>query len=106
PLFEDCSQIDHPEIAQRMVDTLGNAPAVVLQGHGAVSVGGSVEEAVIVMTKLDACAKRQYLAYQIGADRPLFTGEPSPLDPERIRNEWMYYRNQLAKAGGHERAHG
>lgn len=93
PLMYDHRQIDHDEIAQEMVGILGDAPAIVLQAHGAVTVGETIEESVINMVTLDACARRQYMAAQVGIPQPIRI----PADAERrvprenVMNEWNFH---------------
>jgi hypothetical protein len=41
---------------------LGKSPAVLLQGHGATTVGNSLDQAVLAMMGLEEQAKMNYLA--------------------------------------------
>lgn len=99
PLMYDHRQINNDEIAQEMVGILGDAPAIVLQAHGAVTAGESIEEAVIIMVTLDMCARRQYMAAQVGTPQPIRIPADAErkLPKENMMNEWNFH---LAMARG------
>lgn len=57
PLFNDSRTLTNPEIVGAMLDTMGDSPVCLLQGHGIVVTGGSVEEATMRAIKLEHLAK-------------------------------------------------
>lgn len=57
-----------------LVSALGQGKACVLRGHGAVTVGGTCEEAMIRMIQLEEQAKLNYLAF--AAAGPEYLGIP------------------------------
>lgn len=96
PIWDYPGQVDTPELAQQLTDALGNGPAVLLRGHGAVTVGASPEECVAVCAILERTAQMQHAATVLGTPRPI---EPRYMDGRHIagqkhqnwvRNIWGY----------------
>lgn len=77
-ILENPGQIDNPKLGQEVVAAIGEAPAAVLAGHGAVCVGGSIEESVAVMIALEDTAKLQLCANMVGT--------PQPIETEHLEN--------------------
>jgi L-fuculose-phosphate aldolase len=71
PVLDNPGQIDSPELAQEVAEAQGKAPALLLAGHGAVAVGGSIEESVSVMIALEDTAKLQLTASLVGEPRTI-----------------------------------
>ncbi|MFQ5915651.1 MAG: class II aldolase/adducin family protein [Nitrospinota bacterium] len=71
PILDDPGQIDSPALGREVARALGQAPALLLAGHGAVTVGGSIEEAVSVMIALEDTANLQATASLVGQPRPI-----------------------------------
>ena len=71
PVHADSTLIQRPEQGDEVARALGNGLAVLLQGHGAVVVGESIEHAFAAAVFLEENAVRQYRASQLGAPRPL-----------------------------------
>jgi L-fuculose-phosphate aldolase len=96
PIWDYPGQVNTPELGQQLAEALGDNPAVLLQGHGAVTVGASLEECVAVCAILERTAHMQYIAATLGTPRPI---EPKYLDGRHIvgqkhknwvRNVWGY----------------
>lgn len=75
PVF-DGDFIDRPEVGQALAECLGDAPAVLMRGHGVVAVGRSVADAVTNALFLEQAAQQQVIARTLG--------EPA-LFPARLR---------------------
>ena len=71
PVLDNPGQIDSPALGRETAEALGQAPALLLAGHGAVTVGESIEEAVTVMIALEDTAKLQLTGALIGDPRPI-----------------------------------
>jgi L-ribulose-5-phosphate 4-epimerase len=96
PILDYPGQIDTPELGQQVADALMDRPAVLLRGHGAVTVGGSAEECVAVCAILERTAHMQHIASTIGTPKPI---ESKFMDGRHIagqkhknwvRNIWGY----------------
>lgn len=64
------------ELGTELAATLGDGEACILRGHGIVTVGASVEQAVLTAIALDELAQVNWMA--------ACAGEPAPLPPEEI----------------------
>jgi L-ribulose-5-phosphate 4-epimerase len=96
PIWDYPGQINTPELAQQLAEALGQAPAVLARGHGAVTVGESPEACVSICAILERTAQMQYIASTLGTPRPI---ESKYLDGRHImgqthvnwvRNIWGY----------------
>ena len=67
-----------PELGQALAASLGDKPAVLMRGHGAVVVGASIPESVGRSIYLQMDARLQAQAMALG-------GEITYLDPEEAR---------------------
>jgi ribulose-5-phosphate 4-epimerase/fuculose-1-phosphate aldolase len=63
-------QIDTPAKGADLCDSLGDRPAVLLPGHGAVVVGAGVEEVSARAVALEDCCRVELAAAQIRAPAP------------------------------------
>ncbi|KAJ2859275.1 hypothetical protein GGI22_003037 [Coemansia erecta] len=63
---------------ERMAQTLGGNKALVLQNHGLLTVGGSVDEAAFWFIALDRCCRAQMLA--MAAGNPLCIDDKVAMD--------------------------
>ena len=69
PMFPHQRLILTEEDGVEVAATLGDLPAVLLRGHGAATVGPSLEDAVVTMLYLEEQAKMNWYAYcAAGAD--------------------------------------
>lgn len=57
PLWDDPRLLRDDDAAARLADTLGDAPAIVMRGNGAVTVGESLEQAVTLAFFLEDAAR-------------------------------------------------
>jgi ribulose-5-phosphate 4-epimerase/fuculose-1-phosphate aldolase len=81
--------VSTPELGRSLAGTLGDKPAALMRGHGAVVVGASVPESVARSVYLQMNARLQAQAIALG-------GEITYLDPEEVR--------KLGGLGGYDRA--
>ena len=96
PVCPDGTLIQRPEQGDGVALALGNNLAVILQGHGAVIVGGGVEEAFVASVLLEDNAVRQYRAALIGTPRAMERGELEEArrqvwNPKVVAKIWNYY---------------
>lgn len=101
PVWPKPGQVDTEELGREVAAALGSARAVLLAGHGAASVGGSLEDAVAVMIELEETAKLQLTASLLGEPRPLHArdlegGMPHGLGmTDFARKSWDYYKARV-----------
>ena len=69
PQYDSAEQIEKPRDGQALADALGEAKALVMQGHGAVTVGQSVKEVCGLAVLLEQNARTQQLASTLGEPR-------------------------------------
>lgn len=73
PLYEVPEPVESPAHGQALAAALGGAKAVLMRGHGAVTVGESVEEVCALAVMLEETARAQRLAEPLGPPRPIDT---------------------------------
>lgn len=66
PVYEVPEPVESHADGLALADALGNAKAVLMRGHGAVTVGKTVEEACAIAVLLEESARTQLLASQLG----------------------------------------
>lgn len=71
PIHPYPGQIDTPELGRELGQLLGNGFAVIQQGHGAVNVGTTLEQACVVALLLEDCAELQLIAMTVGTPKAL-----------------------------------
>ena len=105
PIFESACQIDTQENGQKLAAVLGNHMAVMLKGHGAATVGLSIEHACSIALNLEKTAKLMLMASQCGQVQALSAedvtryGNKGRVDSEKSRKGfWAYYGERLAKS--------
>lgn len=79
--------------------TLGNKPAVLLRGHGAVTVGPSVLLAVARAVYLDVNAKLQQQAMALGGPLTYLSPEESKLGVQDYERSWNLWKLKAATSG-------
>ncbi|HVN25250.1 MAG TPA: class II aldolase/adducin family protein [Syntrophorhabdales bacterium] len=84
PIWDYPGQIDRPELGQELAEALGGSPALLVRGHGAVTVGESPEACVAICAILERTAKMQYIASTLGTPRPI---EAMYLDGNHIKGQ-------------------
>jgi ribulose-5-phosphate 4-epimerase/fuculose-1-phosphate aldolase len=70
PVFQDPIFIIDADEGAAMARTLKDACAVILRGHGIVTVGSSIDEACMTAVYLERTAKMLAVAYQMGFTEP------------------------------------
>ena len=104
PVCADATLIQRPEQGDDVALALGGNVAVMLQAHGAVIVGKTVEEAFVASVLLEDNAVRQYRAAMIGtpqamAGRELEEAQRQVWNPKVVAKIWTYYRMKGEHAG-------
>jgi ribulose-5-phosphate 4-epimerase/fuculose-1-phosphate aldolase len=107
PVFDDANLINTQERGEAVARALGDAPLVVLRGHGIVLVGRSVEEVVAHTISAEENARFQYRATLIGEPKTLRGAEleiakRDILDPKVIRKHYHYAEEKARDAGALE----
>jgi len=98
PVFDDPRLVRDRARAERLVDTLGEAPAVIMRGNGAVTVGTSVAHAVARMWVLEASARINATAAAAGRTTTLTADEQSAwrhTEIELCERIWAHLRPTL-----------
>lgn len=109
PIFEKFPlYIGTEAMGEEFADALGPRRAILHRGHGALVVGGSIEEALIAAITLEKAAMTQLFASIIGKPRPFPSEmlEQFDLTTSAIHFEeaFGYFARKLEKAEG-RRAH-
>ena len=96
PVHADPTLIQRPEQGKQVAATLGERPAVILRGHGAVIVGASIEEAFVRSVMFEDNALRQFRACQIGTPQSLQGAELAEAQsqishPKVTAKMWHFY---------------
>jgi ribulose-5-phosphate 4-epimerase/fuculose-1-phosphate aldolase len=96
PVCPDGTLIQRPEQGDGVAHSLGKGLAVMLQGHGAVIVGATVEEAFVASVLLEDNAVRQYRASAIGTPQAMERGQLDEArrqvwNPKVVAKIWTYY---------------
>ncbi|MSP89667.1 MAG: class II aldolase/adducin family protein [Alphaproteobacteria bacterium] len=73
PQYEKPEPVESPADGQALADALGPAKAVLMRGHGAVTVGETVEEVCALAVMLEETARVLYQASQLGEPRTIDT---------------------------------
>lgn len=79
PVLDDPDHIDTEEKGMVMAKVLGNAPAILIRGHGNVVAASSLEQAAAVSLRLEDNAQIQLLA--------CMAGEPRAIGPDEIKGQ-------------------
>jgi ribulose-5-phosphate 4-epimerase/fuculose-1-phosphate aldolase len=102
-IFPDHGQVENPRVGAEVAKALGQGCALVLRGHGSVTVGAGVEEACIRTLTLEETARQQWIASSFGTPQPLqinemAEGRKSPWNtPHFYRAAWSHYCARLPK---------
>ena len=103
PVFDSPVLIDTLARGEALAAALGDAPAIVLRQHGAVTVGSDVREAVVRMICLEDNARKQYGASIMGGVKYLVGGELAVLAVENWDNAvekfWRYHDETAQRHG-------
>jgi len=103
PVFLKPDLISNRKLAEEVVQTIGDHPALLLRGNGQVTVGRSIPEAVMMAIYLEEAADILYGALQIGKPIPLTSDESArrqteALPPVDLERAWSFFKNRV-KAG-------
>lgn len=98
PVFFKPDLISTRDLAEEVVQTLGDHPAILLRGNGQVTVGRSIPEAVMMAIYLEEAADILYGALQIGKPFPLTVDEAvyrqtEALPPVDLERAWNFFKN-------------
>jgi L-fuculose-phosphate aldolase len=107
PVFDDASLVNTRERGVAVAEALGDAPAVVLRGHGVVIVGAGLEEAVARYVCAEQNARVQYNASVLGAPHALRGAELAFVrgenwTPSIIAKHWHYHLETARRNGAFE----
>ncbi len=103
PLFDETpDRVYTFELAEAILDRMGDCPASIITYHGILTHGKDVREACMRAVYLEKAAQTQLLAYQGGAARPLDDALAQKLGlnaPYDLLYEfsWNYYERQIRK---------
>jgi 3,4-dihydroxyphthalate decarboxylase len=98
PVYPRGVLINSPALGRQVAEALGMRPVCILRGHGIVSCGVTVAQAVVRALNVTALARMTLMASQHGA--------PAPLPPQDIAelpdlgsafNDEMVWRSQVAR---------
>lgn len=104
PIYPRSLLINTDDLGTEIAEHLGGAPALILRGHGVVTVGDTVEEAVVRAINMEILAKMQVLASVNGEIKHRVTEEDMALMPDlgsgfNDHFVWRYHQAKLAHAG-------
>ena len=97
PMWNHVKTVQTDDEGMEVAGLLGSSKALLLRGHGATTVGASLEESVMNMINLEEQAKMNYWAYSVmGADHPFIENELIDEMTERpLLSELPHFRDVL-----------
>jgi HCOMODA/2-hydroxy-3-carboxy-muconic semialdehyde decarboxylase len=96
-IFDSAELISTPEIGRQLARKLGDARALLMRGNGQLTVGASVEEAVVNAIMVETSAELQWRALCIGEPAWIAGEEYTRLAQrsyEWVKRPWNYYRSR------------
>jgi HCOMODA/2-hydroxy-3-carboxy-muconic semialdehyde decarboxylase len=96
PVFDDAVLVRDEARGIALAEQLGEAPALLLRGNGAVTVGANIGEAVARMWVLEASAQMNSVAAAAGKPAPLSAREQAAwrgVSVEILARIWLDLRN-------------
>lgn len=104
PVYPRSLLINTEELGADVAAALGDSPALILRGHGVVTVGSTIEEAVVRALNLEILARMLLLSSNNGHVRHRVSEEDMSLTPDlgsTFNNSyvWEYQRARLKLAG-------
>jgi L-ribulose-5-phosphate 4-epimerase len=102
PNYDRPGQTGNKEEARRIAQCLGDARAMLQQGHGTIAVGQDLREALLLTLYLEEACRLYSIACQMGKPRPL-TREQSEtitrqiLKPRSQAKAWDHYCDKLRR---------
>ncbi|HTJ25830.1 MAG TPA: class II aldolase/adducin family protein [Candidatus Limnocylindria bacterium] len=111
PVFDDANLINTALRGEAIAAALGDAPILVLRGHGAVVVGATVEEAVARYVCAEENARMQYRASLLGTPHVLRGEELEIVRRETwtatiTKKHWHYHEESARRSGAFEGVEG
>ena len=104
PVFKETSLLIRSSgLGEKVADALGEHRALLLQNHGVVVAGTSIEEATVYAALLERAAKLQVTALQIGSltatpDKESAGKGEQVFYSKNINEFWNYYVRRLARS--------
>ncbi|MFD4676268.1 class II aldolase/adducin family protein [Lentzea sp. NPDC058450] len=101
PVFDDPRLVRDEERARALAATLGSAPAVLMRGNGAVTVGADVGQAVARMWLLETSARINAQAVAAGRPRVLSADEQAAwraAETELLGRLWAHLRTDRGQS--------
>ncbi len=105
PVYPHSRLIVSEEDGLDVAGYLGAGKAILLRGHGAITVGASLEEAVVAMLELEEQARMNWYARcAAGPDHPRLSGEDVDdwVDSSKARGRLAHFQQGAAGAGAIE----
>jgi ribulose-5-phosphate 4-epimerase/fuculose-1-phosphate aldolase len=103
PIFDSPVLINTTPRGEALANALGSEPAAILRQHGAVTVGTSIQEAVVRMICLEDNARKQCGAVRMGGVKYLAGGEYKTLAAENWLNAvekfWLFHEETALLRG-------
>lgn len=101
PTYDSPGQVETPARASEIAALLGGGKAVVLRGHGAVVVGGSIPEACVLSLYLEESARFCVEASKLGEPKVLSREEAEKVarqtfKPASNARAWEHFKGLLA----------
>ncbi|MFS8098916.1 class II aldolase/adducin family protein [Lentzea alba] len=96
PVFDDPRLVRDEDRAEQLAEALGDAPALLMRGNGAVTVGADVGQAVARMWLLETSARINAQAAAAGRPRALSTNEQAAwlaAETELLNRLWAHLRS-------------
>ncbi|MBI2288156.1 MAG: class II aldolase/adducin family protein [Chloroflexi bacterium] len=105
PIYDSSTHINRPQDGKKLAQLLGDQMAIMMKGHGAVTVGASIEQACIVTLNLERSAKLMLMAASFGKVRPFLSDKELAESSRRWRGDseeshqvfWAYWGGRLPK---------
>ena len=98
PTFDHVGHVNSRELGDALARVLGLHRAALIKMHGAVIVGGSVEEAFVAALQLEENAEKQLWAEATGTVEAMTAEEAArsvkqSFQPSSIQKRWQYYQD-------------
>ncbi len=107
PMFPSPRLIIREEDGARVAELIGDSPAILLQGHGAATVGADMEDAVMGMLHLEEQAKMNWYAYcAAGPDHARIPEEMIAAERNKPRFDELPHMKGLVEQAGVVHARG
>ena len=100
PVLDSPLSINTKAMGEKLAQSLGGRPAVLLKAHGAVVVGSDMVECFALAAYVEENAYRQYMAMQIGEPYVFSEAEQEASrtklwSPSLFRKTWDHYHSKL-----------